>query len=87
VQLGGLRALLTRAGAGGEGAALFTALYRSWCHSVGAVLSLCFLAQARRRLARQPPAPGLALAGALCAYPGMAQAPRTSCSLSSTCVI
>ncbi|KAK9844103.1 hypothetical protein WJX81_004529 [Elliptochloris bilobata] len=45
-ELRDLRALLQRAGAGGEGAALFSALYRSWCHSVGAVLSLCFLAQA-----------------------------------------
>ena len=48
-QLRDLRASLQRAAAGGEGAALFTALYCSWCHSVGAVLSLCFLAQARTR--------------------------------------
>ena len=51
VQLRELRAALQRAMAGGEGAALFTALYCSWCHSVGAVLSLCFLAQARARAA------------------------------------
>ena len=49
MQLRELRAALQRAMAGGEGAALFTALYCSWCHSVGAVLSLCFLAQARAR--------------------------------------
>ena len=43
LQLKDLRALLRGAGRNEEGAALFTSLYRSWCHSLGAVLSLCFL--------------------------------------------
>ena len=42
-----MRSRLTRAGLDSEGAALFVALYRSWCHSAGALLSLCLLAQAR----------------------------------------
>lgn len=42
-----LRALLAKSGEGAqEGATLFSALYRSWCHSAGAVLALCFLAEA-----------------------------------------
>ena len=47
MQLKDLRALLRGAGRSEEGAALFTSLYRSWCHSLGAVLSLCFLIEAR----------------------------------------
>ena len=43
MQLKDLRALLRGAGRNEEGAVLFTTLYRSWCHSLGAVLSLCFL--------------------------------------------
>lgn len=29
-----------------EGRDFFLALYRSWCHNVGSILSLCFLAEA-----------------------------------------
>ena len=47
LQLKDLRVLLRSAGRNEEGAALFTTLYRSWCHSVGAVLSLCFLIEVR----------------------------------------
>ncbi len=44
-QLKDLRLLLRGAGRSEEGATLFSTLYRSWCHSLGAVLSLCFLAE------------------------------------------
>ncbi|KAK9810224.1 hypothetical protein WJX72_006988 [[Myrmecia] bisecta] len=40
------RGLLAQAGSDPQGGELFTALYRSWSHSAGALLSLCFLAQA-----------------------------------------
>lgn len=41
--------LLRSAGRTEEGASLFTTLYRSWSHSVGAVLSLCFLSEVRQQ--------------------------------------
>ncbi|GAX78869.1 hypothetical protein CEUSTIGMA_g6308.t1 [Chlamydomonas eustigma] len=41
-----LRDQLREAGASPPGAALFASLYPCWTHSTGAVLSLCFLAQA-----------------------------------------
>ncbi len=46
LQLKDLRMSLRSAGRTEEGAHLFTTLYRSWCHSLGAVLSLCFLSEA-----------------------------------------
>lgn len=45
LQLKDLRMSLRSAGRCEEGAQLFTTLYRSWCHSLGAVLSLCFLSE------------------------------------------
>ncbi|CAL8466856.1 g6392 [Coccomyxa elongata] len=45
-ELKDLRMSLRSAGRTEEGAHLFTTLYRSWCHSLGAVLSLCFLSEA-----------------------------------------
>ena len=45
VQLKDLRLLLRSAAHSEDGAALFRWLYRSWCHSLGAVLSLCFLSE------------------------------------------
>lgn len=40
-----LRGLLKDAASNQEGADLRACLYRSWCTSVGAVLSLCLLSQ------------------------------------------
>ena len=45
VQMSSLRALLMQAGEKQEGADLRARLYRSWCHSAGAVQSLCLLSQ------------------------------------------
>ena len=47
MQVRDLRAQLAHAGdpQHPSGAHLFRSLYPSWCHSAGAVLSLCFLAQ------------------------------------------
>ena len=45
VQLKDLRLLLRSAAHSEDGASLFKWLYRSWCHSLGAVLSLCFLSE------------------------------------------
>lgn len=45
VQMSTLRALLMGAAEKVEGADLRACLYRSWCHSAGAVLSLCLLSQ------------------------------------------
>ena len=44
-QLKDLRLLLRSAAHSEDGASLFKWLYRSWCHSLGAVLSLCFLSE------------------------------------------
>ena len=55
--------LLRGAGRSEEGAALFSTLYRSWCHSLGAVLSLCFLAEVRARGPRAMPSRALGGAG------------------------
>ena len=41
-----MREQLAEATRSREGAELFEALYRSWSHSVGASLCLCFMAQA-----------------------------------------
>ena len=41
-----LRDLLREAQHASEGSTLFTSLYLCWSHSAGALLSLCFLAQA-----------------------------------------
>lgn len=41
-----LRQLLADASSNPQGAALFAALYPCWCHSAGALLSLCFAAHA-----------------------------------------
>ncbi len=46
VQVRDMREQLADATKSKEGAELFEALYRSWSHSVGASLCLCFLAQA-----------------------------------------
>lgn len=48
-QLKDLRTSLRSAGRTEDGAHLFTTLYRSWCHSLGAVLSLCFLSEVAPR--------------------------------------
>ena len=45
MQLKDLQLLLRSAAHSEDGAALFKWLYRSWCHSLGAVLSLCFLSE------------------------------------------
>ncbi|KAK9805928.1 hypothetical protein WJX73_005859 [Symbiochloris irregularis] len=45
-ELNNLRTLLKQAAANSDGAALRACLYKSWCHSAGAVLSLCLLSQA-----------------------------------------
>ncbi len=45
MQLKDLRLLLRSAAHSEDGASLFKWLYRSWCHSLGAVLSLCFLSE------------------------------------------
>ncbi|CAL5227221.1 g10142 [Coccomyxa viridis] len=45
-ELKDLRLLLRSAAHSEDGASLFKWLYRSWCHSLGAVLSLCFLSEA-----------------------------------------
>lgn len=45
-QVKALRSLLAEATGSPAGADLFHSLYRSWSHSAGAVLSLCFLAGA-----------------------------------------
>lgn len=45
-QVRDMREQLAEATRSKEGAELFEALYRSWSHSVGASLCLCFLAQA-----------------------------------------
>ena len=44
-QLKDLRLLLRSAAHSEDGASLFKWLYCSWCHSVGAVLSICFLSE------------------------------------------
>lgn len=46
LQVRDMREQLAEATRSKEGAELFEALYRSWSHSVGASLCLCFMAQA-----------------------------------------
>ncbi|KAJ1697081.1 hypothetical protein LUZ63_005593 [Rhynchospora breviuscula] len=45
-ELAGLRAILRQALVNSSGKELFLSLYRSWCHSSMATITLCFLAQA-----------------------------------------
>ena len=45
VQMDPLRRLLVDAGSSRDGAALFSTLYDTWCHSAGAVISLCLMSQ------------------------------------------
>jgi vacuole morphology and inheritance protein 14 len=47
VQTAELRAALKTSADNRQGAALFTALYPSWCHSAVAAVSLCLLSQVR----------------------------------------
>ena len=47
VQTAELRAVLKTSADNRQGAALFTALYPSWCHSAVAAVSLCLLSQVR----------------------------------------
>lgn len=58
-QLKDLRMSLRSAGRTEEGAHLFTTLYRSWCHSLGAVLSLCFLSEVNALMQFPSPFPPL----------------------------
>ena len=44
-QMDPLRRLLVDAGSSKDGAALFSTLYDTWCHSAGAVISLCLMSQ------------------------------------------
>ena len=44
-QMDPLRRLLVDAGSSRDGAALFSTLYDTWCHSAGAVISLCLMSQ------------------------------------------
>lgn len=46
-QTADLRVALKTSSARREGAAFFTALYPSWCHSAVAAISLCLLSQVR----------------------------------------
>ena len=55
VQLKDLRLLLRSAAHSEDGASLFKWLYRSWCHSLGAVLSLCFLSEVLATCMISPP--------------------------------
>ncbi len=53
-QTADLRAALKNSVENRQGAALFTALYPSWCHSAVATVSLCLLSQVRSATAAHP---------------------------------
>ncbi len=53
-QTADLRAALKNSVENRQGAALFTALYPSWCHSAVAAVSLCLLSQVRSATAAHP---------------------------------